>query len=298
MKWSESLAYKSFNIRVNNENLKPEWVEHPAEYTEIFSNNKNRTLFLNIGESWTYGESIREIKTGLRQYDLPTMLDYTFGPQLSKRLNSDFYQYAVPGNCNGYMFKELGRILEYINSNYDYKKIYLAIQMTEPSRELAALGNLRGTEITKMYYRKDKIKFQDWLIRYDEIYLDILEKEISKYTNIDAIVWKNFCKFQNKKQYSSFKIMEENWIQMSARTLNIDYEPLTFQSIGWFNDIYSNAKQHNIEFDTQWCMAEVAKIEASNKFISGNELHNNHPTEQGHRLWAENLLKHSGWINV
>jgi len=107
--------YKSFDIWLNDENIKPEWVTDPAKYTEIHSRTGNKDLFLNIGESWTYGENIRNIKTGLREYSLPNMLDYTFGPRMSKRLNADFYQYAVPGNCNGYMFLELKRILKYIN---------------------------------------------------------------------------------------------------------------------------------------------------------------------------------------
>lgn len=300
MKWYQPVKYKykSFNIWLNDDNIKPEWVEHPAKFTEIHSRSGNKDLFLNIGESWTYGESIRDIKTGLQEYSLHTMLDCTFGPKISKSLNADFYQYAVPGNCNGYMIKELERILKYINDNFDYRNIYLAIQFTEPSRELAALGNLPEHPIRDMYYGKTKRDFKQWLKDYDDLFLGIIQDTVAPYENVKPLVWKNFCSFQNTKSYPNINLIQENWIQFSARQLNVEYEPLVFQSVGWFNDMYSNQRLYAITFDFNWCQTEIDKIEKSNKFISGNELHNNHPNEHAHMLWANRLLEQSGWINV
>jgi len=291
---------KNPRILLNDENLKPEWVEHPAKYTEFHIIKNSDILLINIGESWTYGESLPNIATGLQKYNFETQLQYTFGPLMSNNLNCDYYQYAVPGNCNGYMYEELPRIIEYIQTNFNYKKIYLLCQLTEPSREQAALNNLPSSHpIHEMYFRKDfgKIDFFDWLKIYDKIFLNIIQETICSYKNVETVVWKNFCKFHCRKKYKKLKIINENWIAFSAKTLNQDYTMLSFQSVGWLHDIMQQDSQNKIYFDIEKINREIDLVEKSNEFIKGNELHGNHPTALGHKLWAENLLQKTGWNN-
>ena len=297
MDWSKQIYMNNWIITVNEKNRKPTWIEKDALYSEIFAKKNRKNIFINVGESWTYGESLGGVKTGIRQYDLYSMMTLSFGPQVADALDADFYQYAIPGNANGNMFMEIERILEYVTSLEKYEKIYFAIQMTEPSREHGALDNFSDHKIFSMYKgRRPRMSFDQWLAEYDEIYLDILDHVLKKFDdfNIDAVVWKNFCKFQHRKEYKTFKVIEENWIQMSARNLGIRYEPTVFQSIGWFDDIYET-EQRSIEFDLDWCNKEIDKITLSNKFISENRLHSNHPTAEGHALWAKNLIEKSGW---
>jgi len=171
--------------------------------------------------------------------------------------------------------------------------------MTEPSRELAAIGTLPQTHpIRDMYYGNWKRDFRLWLKDYDNMFLDILQDTVSLYDNVKPMVWKNFCTFQNTKKYPNIKIVKQNWIQFSAECLHVNYEPITFQSIGWFNDLYSNQRKYSIVFDFEWCQQEVNKIEKSNHFIHANELHSNHPNEAAHSLWANKLINESGWLNV
>jgi len=220
------------NIFVNDINIKPDWVEKPAKFTEFHVKNNKNSLLLNIGESWTYGESLPDVATDLQQYSIESQLKYTFGSLIAQHLNVDFYQYAVPGNCNAYMYMELERILQYLESNFRYNKIYVLCQLTEPSREHAALHNIPSNHgIHSLYHRQKKIKFQDWLVNYDDIFLSIIQSLAKQYKNLEVIVWKNFCKFQNKYHYKKLKIIHENWIACSARTLDHPYEMTAFQSI-------------------------------------------------------------------
>jgi len=176
MLWREHENVFSYDkILINDQNLKPQWVEHPAEYTEFHCIRNSETLFLNIGESWAYGESLPGIATGIQKYDLGSQLENSFGGKIANYLNCDYYQYAVPGNCNAYMYIELERILQYIQENFTYRKIFLCAQITEPSREEAALEFLPQTHpMHNMYYRTKKITFQEWLKSYDEIFLKII----------------------------------------------------------------------------------------------------------------------------
>jgi hypothetical protein len=296
MNWYEHDAvYNYHKIFINDENLKPHWIENPAQYTEFHCLKKSKNLFLNIGESWAYGEALPGIATGIQHYNFDSQLKNTFGSKIAKYLSCDFYQYAVPGNCNAFMYIELERILEYLNNNFDYDKIFLCAQLTEPSREEAALGVLpEGHPIQQMYHRKTKITFSDWLKTYDEIFLEIIWNIVKKYHNVEEIIWKNFCKWNTDKTYD-LNILQENWITFSARKLKQEYTPISFQSIGWLDNIYKNRKQHKILFDSSWVSKEIESIEKSNLFIKGNELHNNHPTCAGHALWYENIIEYTGW---
>ena len=299
MNWYE-YETDNFKIFLNDENKKPDWVEHPAKYTEFHIIKNSDVLLLNIGESWTYGEALPKVATGIQKYNLESQIQNCFGSLMSNNLNCDYYQYAVPGNCNGYMYEELPRILEYIFTNFNYKKIFLLCQLTEPSREQAALNNLSEQHpIHNMYFRKEreKIDFFDWLVLYDEIFLNIIDKAVSKYNNIETVVWKNFCKFNTQTTFKNLTKIEESWIAFSARTLNVDYEMIAFQSIGWLHGIMQQDSQNKIYFDTQQVNKEVNLIEKSNEFIKSNELHNNHPTILGHRLWANDVLQQTGWKN-
>lgn len=287
--------FTSAKLFKNDENIKPSWIVHPAENTEFHLQYGKDSLLLVIGESWTYGEGVKDIATGIQQYSLDTQIRYGFGSRLAKGLNTDFYQYAVPGNSNGNMFKELIRILEYLNNNFSYKKIYICMQMTDQSREQCVLKqDFSDHPLYEHYNSNKKISFDDWLSKYDEIFLDILEETIKKYSNIDAIVWKNFSSFLNKKEYNSFKIINRTWIEHSAHINGKKLRNKKFQSIGWLQDI-QKFYTHRIKFNIKDLNEQLDIIEESNKFINENYLHNGHPNEFGHLTWAVYLLDNSGW---
>ena len=290
--------YKNSEIYINDENIYPCWIDKRVKYSEFHVRENNQNILINIGESWTYGENVFDIASGLEKYNLNTQLNYTLGPIMSRLLNVDLYQYAIPGNSNGNMTKELARILEYVKQNFDYDKIYVSMQMTEPSREHAQLNEFTADHpIHTLYQKNQKISFKRWLERYDEMFLDLLFDETSKYDNVDCLVWKNFCKWNSDKQLDRIKKVEKNWIAKSAQYLNVDYDPISFQSIGWFNELYKNRKFYKLKFDLEWCDKEIEKITKSNKFLSANELHSMHPNHKAHKIWANFLVKQSGWLN-
>ena len=305
MKWykenldlsSSILGLEGAEIYKNDENLKPSWVEAPVVNSEFHIKRNKDNILVVIGESWTYGESLGNIATGLKKYDLLSQLQYCFGVKMSITLNFDYFQYAVPGNCNANMYIELPRILKYITANFNYKNIFLVTQLTEPSRESAILNELPKHPVTALYKNKKPIKFEDWLLRYDEVFLDIISEEVEKYKNIKTVVWKNFCKFLNKKIYNNLQLIETSWIEYSAKFLGKQYETLSFQSIRWLDSIMKESNKNNIQFDISWISDEINKIEKSNEFISNNFLHNNHPNEIAHILWAQYLLLETGWQN-
>lgn len=289
------------SIYTNDENLKPDWVEIPAVYTEFLVKRNKQELLLMIGESWTYGETLPGIATAIKKYNIMTQLSFGVAARMAVTLDTDLYQYAVPGNCNFYMFTELERILNYV-STLGYKKIYVCMQMTEPAREQSLIVKLKEHNHPLQYLINTdksiilkKITFNDWLKNYDDIFFDQYENIISKYDNLDCILWKNFCKINTDKINRKFKIIDTTWIEYSSRILSNRINSPSFYSVGWLDTIIK--EYAHVEFNQKELIAEMDLIEKSNAFIKANFLHSHHPNQFGHLLWSQFLLRQAGWVN-
>ncbi len=281
-------------LLINDENLKPDWVEAPAPWTEFHIKKNSESLLIVIGESWTYGESLPKIATAIRQYDFHSQLKHCFGPKIAVMLNSDYYQYAVPGNCNFYMFQELDRILSYIKK-FNYKKIYLCMQMTEPAREKSVFKKLNSHPLRSLYL--SNISFIEWLVKYDEIFFLQYKQTLEKHMdlNIDPILWKNFCKINYTANDLNFKVIDTSWIEYSSKIQGVLLDSPMFYSVDWVAKMYEDHK--NINYDKNFILQEVDKIEKCNAFLKGNSLHSHHPNEKAHLLWSQFLARKSGWID-
>lgn len=284
-------------ILINDNNLKPTWIKSPAAFSEFFIQRNKKTLLVVIGESWTYGESLPGVATALGKFDIFSQLMHGMGSKMALTLDADLYQYAVPGNCNLFMFEELGRILDYV-SKLGYRQIYVCQQMTEQGRDNSILPNYPTHPLNNLY-REPGLFFEDFLMRYDEIFCEIYAKLIYKYnqlTPMNAILWRNFCKLNTRRRDYPFKIIEPTWIEYSAKILGIPFESPKFYVAGWIQNLqqhYSN----NINFNLTMLNAELDKVEQSNDLIKSNPLHNAHPNTNGHSLWANYLIRNAGWRN-
>lgn len=286
------------NISINDGNIKPGWISIPVKYSEFHVQRAKKSILIVIGESWTYGESLPNIATAVEKYSFETQLTHGFGSRMALSLGADYYQYAVPGNCNLYMFKELDRILNYI-STCSYEKVYLCMQMTEPGREHCISYSLDtlGHPIRELYDQNLTIDFREWLKRYDEMFFDIYQQLIKKYSrlNIEAMLWKNFCKTNTSRRDYDFKIIDTSWIKYSGHVLNVNLEMPEFYAVGWFAGMQT--EYPNIVADPKWGTHQLNIIAEANDFIRSNPLHNNHPNVAGHLLWSQYLLRQAGWKN-
>ena len=80
-------VYDNATIYKNDVNLKPDWVKNPAWNTEFHIVREKKELLVVIGESWTYGETLPGVATGLDKYNFPVTIPYCF-PVTIRFLNS------------------------------------------------------------------------------------------------------------------------------------------------------------------------------------------------------------------
>ena len=234
------------------------------------------------------------IATAIGKYDLSSQLNNCFSARMANMMNADLYQYAVPGNCNYYMFEELKRILPYIEQ-MNYKKIYLCIQMTEPGREGAIAQTITDHPLADLLNLNVSCNFVDWLKNYDEIFFEDLNNTLKNSSmNIDCILWKNFCSVNTDKRDYRFKISETSWIQYPSRVSGDPLPAPSFYSIGWIDNFIKHYK--NIKFDPSYLNTNIDLIEKSNNYLTGHPLHYPHPNEMMHVLWAQYLARIANWV--
>jgi hypothetical protein len=284
-------------IYLNKNCLIPSHINPNVKFTEIYLKKDSDKLFVNIGESWAYGEGLPGIRTVLSEFNLQTMIQYTFGNKIANVLGSDLYQYAVPGNNNLYMHIELDRILNYV-STLGYKKIYVAINHTENTRESNITGSVYFmNHAINNLYRKSKLNIKDWVKAYDEVWLDHIEKLKELYPDIEFLAWRNFTRKNTEKNYPSLKLPELTWAEYSARLESIDLKSPAISNFPCMHDL-ANDIRFNIEMDRDWFEDEMTLQEKVAEFIRESTYHKNHPNEIGHLAWALYLVKQAGWANI
>lgn len=172
--------------------------------TDFFLGAGKDTITIIVGESWTYGETIRVDKHGQRVEDnieatesFEQAISNTIGAKIAKILDSDLHQSAWPGNSNAYYFKRLDSLIEEYKDRYD--KVYIVVCITEHFREesCAPTGIFPDMVSHKFWHTDDHgLKTPEhFLSDYESIYLDHLEHIALNNSNFQIICWKNFTKW-------------------------------------------------------------------------------------------------------
>ena len=273
-------------IVVNHHNIRPPHINPNVQNTEFWIKRKKQTCTVVLGESWTYGESLMNlVSSNQHKFDLETQINHCWGPTTATLLDTDYYQYAVPGNNNVTIFGAVERILETVSPLYD--TVYLLVQMTEPSREDIIINELKDHPMSKLYNKEwlKTVNVKEWCVENETVLLRQLENDIAKYNNVKTTVWKNFCKFQTNKVYS-FKMLQETWIEFSARINGYKVESPDFYVTAWLHDFL---EKYPIKNTPKYLNNQLDKIEASNNFLQTSHDHKPHPDSGSHKVWGFNV---------
>jgi len=278
-------------IIINHNNIKPPHINQDVQNTEFWIKRKRKECTVVLGESWTYGESLMNlVSSNQHKFDLETQINHCWGTTTATLLDTDYYQYAVPGNNNATIFGAVERILQTVCPLYD--TVYLLIQMTEPAREEIIVNDLQEQKhpLAKLY-DQDYVKgmtVKEWCVQNEDILFTQLETTLSKFKNVKTTAWKNFCTLQNKNDYN-FKILEETWIEFSARVNGHKVNSPDFYVAGWLQNFLKIFP--GIEHTMEYFNKQLDLIEASNKFLKECHDHIPHPGSGAHKLWGYNVFQ-------
>lgn len=270
------------------------------DLTEFWIQRRKKACLVSVGESWTFGEGLPGIASGQGRYDFANMVDYGFSGLMARSLGTDLYQFAVPGNCNRYIFDGLSRILKLLESRY--KRIYVVVQMTHPSRDFSGMFPETDPrhDLLDPGEVRDKVKhikkIEEWFALYDKCYMEELETYLTD--NTVGVLWKNFNEFHHKGDFK-FKVIDTPWITHSAKLHGVEVKLPLNLGVDFMTNDQAPKVFSQIEDYHAWIDNEIECIESTLNFIGGiSDLNSNHPNAYGHYAWAQYLLIKSGWKEI
>jgi hypothetical protein len=290
-------------VEVNDDN---EWYCYndgwTAENTEIYVNKGKPTLLITIGESWTYGEGTEVINHRYHKWRVRDRIEVTYSGKMARLLDSDLWTFGLPGNSNSGIFTALSRILDNIPKGR-YESIKVAVLMTACDRDRCdMIPNSHPLQDlinpARKFKEDEKITFDEWLVRYDEIFFNLLDKEIKKHSdlNIDAVLFKNFNKIWTTRRDYNFKIIDTFWLEYNAAWFGITLKTCKVMHPDFFQAAMEQFKILK-PIDIDYINREFDDWENLVKFLETNNEMNLacHPTQVSHSLWTKFLLDYTGW---
>lgn len=233
-----------------------------------YHRNKNSDMLLvTLGDSWTYGDSLGKTKVRNGVDDPFFRLHHVYGSLLSDQLGSDWTNIALPGGSNDMLLTWLDTYLSTDLSKY--KTIACVVTLTESGRHLENLW------VDKTQYNQQMSLKSILTKTYGKI--NFLK---SKFPKIEFLVGHNFT-----DSLSDSLVLEKTWLEV-----------LLSKSIQ--NETYIVVSDHIIQmnqsrkFEDRMTVIQKAlqRISLLDQCIYCNKEDSRHPTEIGHKLWADYLL--------
>lgn len=274
------------------------------------------------GDSWVFGSEIvdPEIMKSqpkdrhMGEFDwiednIPYRLSKIFPTILATKLNANLINLAWPADDNNTI---LNRIISYVTNNYISKGVstddlFLLVGWSSPERNCFWYKDEENSEPLRIWPSipnlriENQQKFWDYYVEYLWNKEEYLPRHI-----MNILQFQNFCKVNNI-----------NWICFNSFYQNVGKSPNDWHDIDITDEIAQlklhthplqsskiNERQYyNQEYLSIWNMIDDIKFYKKNKknntFKSFMELNGTgeiysgwHPSEQSHKIWAEELYSY------
>jgi lysophospholipase L1-like esterase len=242
----------------------PPWsrIDNPYSYVK----NTGPGLLITVGDSWTYGDSLGRTRVRDGIDDTEYRLTTVYGSVLAGLLgNYSWANLALPGGSNEWMLDSLEELLPYA----DHVNTVCVITLTESGRheELSLVDQSLPTQqlalthlLAHTYQRIERLQY--------------------RYPKIKLVVGHNFTDGAE----GIIDLCDQTWLEvMLGQSIQKNTHVVVSDYIEYMNsdrrypdvlDVIARAEQRlNLLDSCQYC----------------NKQDTRHPTEAGHRLWAEYL---------
>lgn len=247
----------------------PSWsrVLNPCYYL----NRKSQGMIITVGDSWTYGDSLgkTQVRNGID--DTEYRLQHVYGNLISQELNFDWINLALPGISNRQMLTWLEQLL---SRNIHGSNTTCIITLTESGRheELQWLDK-------KVNLLQDNLESM-----VDKTYICI-EQIQKRYPGINFLVAHNFT---DSRYTHKINLCNQTWLEvLTGKQLQNNTHIVVSEHIKQMNYDYTYPDTPTV---IDRALDRIA-IMNNCKYCCQHD--SRHPTEQGHRLWANYLLS---WI--
>ena len=244
----------------------PKWsqVNNPYHYRCVDSEQ----LLITVGDSWTYGDSLGQTRVRDGRDDPEHRLCHVYGGLIAEEIGADWINLALPGISNHMMCAWLAQLL---SRHVHGKNTVCIITLTESGRH---------EEINWLKPELDTLH-NNLIAMLDRTYSDIEQLE-KKYPSIKFVVAHNFTDSRPTK----LNVCDRNWLEvMTNSRIQNDTHIVVSEHIKQLNYNYTYPDTPAV---IDQALARVDILDAC-KYTYKED--SRHPTEYGHELWANYLLK-------
>jgi hypothetical protein len=262
-------------------------------YHESIDHKDN--LLVTIGESWTWGDSLGNInlEAGLSD-DYVHRTTHVFGNLLRSKLDADWCNIARCGYSNQWIIEKLNNFATIVNTvNLGYKNITVVCTLTELCRDIYS-PQMYPVAVELL---ETSNTLNEFLQGYENNHFLEIKNIIEQLpTNVRVLVGRNFTDTYTSNTLES--LVPNTWCDIINN--HITYKNYTnnariVSQIG-FDPLIRFLKEHdqeNIWKDELSELFDSALVRTD--FLDASPYNykkaTKHPTEDGHKLWADYLYK-------
>jgi hypothetical protein len=238
-----------------------------------------KTLVVTAGESWTWGDSLPQ----------DTRFTSIYGHHLANMLDSDFINVAKRGASNIEIHDQALALIE--DTKDQYENTIVVFTLTELCRE---------ADWDRVWVPDCRENLTEFLLHYERAMLNSFKTNfIDRYPHIKFVIARNFTYTFDENKSVLGEQIEKTWIDVLADYQNkpeypkdtrivssIGYKPL--HKLLRHLDLYRAWKYDFLEY---YAAADLAVTWLENSSLNYQEA-TKHPTDLGHKLWAEYLCEH------
>lgn len=249
-------------------------------YHEVFRGSSS--LIITVGDSWTWGESLGDDLTRTKQI---------YGNHITEEFKSDWINVGVSAGSNSLI---ISKFFDVILSQLEmqYEEILVILTLTELGRELNYPNNLFNEDIVTPW------TLNSFLEKYEYGMFKYIQDRLSN-SNVKFLIGRNFTyTYENNLKEFSNVLIDKIWIDTIAEyTGHYDY-PLKTKFISQLaqGPLLKFLKEHNVLNDSKLELSDmmIDSLDAVDWLFNSPLNYNygtGHPNAQGHKLWADYLIK-------
>ena len=240
------------------------------------------TLFVSIGDSWTYGHRLNEeapANTDSNNFRVKN----TYGYLISQHLNADYINLAFPATNNIWMVNRYQSICQ-LADQLPYDRIVIHITFTEYGREIATEFDL-DPDLNQLYTQANTAR--DLAVKLCEYN----ESRLIPHDKIQLTCGINYV----TNLYSTKQMLDKTWLEVLLGH-SIDDECLVVGS--WVIPKFKELTSFNPAANSTTLIKDLTKLTESadarlNLIYSTGfnyKIGYGHPNASGHQLWAKYII--------
>lgn len=248
------------------------------------------TLLITVGDSWTWGDNLGNVDSQQLRDDAVFRTQNIFGAVMSKTLDWDFLMLAYPGCGNVWMHDQLRQSLPAVVSRY--RRVVCVVTLTELAREII-YDDLWCQDICQAG------DLQGLLAAYEANMLASFHAIELEFPQVNIIVARNFTHSYDSNLQRVRDHLPVIWTEVLAQAQPGQQYPCPVRMISQLalkpliqflrrNQLLESFKHELLEL----CIVSESALDWLDASAFNSKRYTRHPTVEGHKLWAEHLIKH------